>query len=556
MLTSLFIENLAVIEKTYIEFEQGFNVFTGETGAGKSIVLDAINAVLGKRTSKEIVRNGTEKAVITAVFNNVPKQLVESLKQAGFDVDEGELMIQREIYANGKSNARINLRPVTVSVLRELTEDLVNIHGQHDNQILLSPNKHIDILDSYSDTTDTLAQYQEQFKAYKALQAEISKLTMDESEKERRLDILNFQVQEIGYANLQVGEDVQLEEKKQYIKNIEKIAKTARLSDSIMHGDDENTGAISKLEVLATQIDAISDYIPKDKNLHERLLSCIYDLQEISSDIDASFGADEFNENELDLIEQRIDTILKLKRKYGDTIEEILEYYQKISAELETINLSSEKLKEYVDQREKLKDKIRAIGQKLTSEREVGAKKFSENVAQQLRFLDMPNVVLTVDIQKDKFSANGQDKVEFLISTNPGEPPKPISKIASGGELSRIMLAIKSALADKDKIPMLIFDEIDTGVSGKAAQKIGVKIREIAKDKQVICVTHLAQIASLCNCHFLIKKETIDNKTFTKVKKLDLEGRVQEVARIMGTDDVTELTLQTAKEMIDKANSI
>ncbi len=556
MLTSLFIENLAVIEKTYIDFEQGFNVFTGETGAGKSIVLDAINAVLGKRTSKEIVRNGTEKAVITAVFNNIPKQLVESLNQAGFETDQGELMIQREIYANGKSNARINLRPVTVSVLRELTEDLVNIHGQHDNQILLSPNKHIDILDSYSDTEETLAQYQEQFRAYKALQAEISKLTMDESEKERRLDILNFQVQEIGYANLQVGEDEQLEEKKQYIKNIEKIAKTARLCDSIMHGDDENSGAISKLEVLASQIDAIADYIPKDKNLHERLLSCIYDLQEISSDVDASFGADDFNENELELIEQRIDTILKLKRKYGDTIEEILEYYQKISAELETINLSSEKLKEYVDQREKLKDKIRAIGQKLTTEREKGAKKFSENVAEQLRFLDMPNVVLTVDIQKDKFSANGQDKVEFLISTNPGEPPKPISKIASGGELSRIMLAIKSALADKDKIPTLIFDEIDTGVSGKAAQKIGVKIREIAKDKQVICVTHLAQIASLCNCHFLIKKETIDNKTFTKVKKLDLEGRVQEVARIMGTDDVSQLTLQTAKEMIDKANSI
>ena len=556
MLTSLFIENLAVIEKTYIEFEQGFNVFTGETGAGKSIVLDAINAVLGKRTSKEIVRNGTEKAVITAVFNNIPYQIIDNLKQAGFDISEDELMIQREIYASGKSNARINLRPVTVSVLRELTEDLVNIHGQHDNQILLSPNKHIDILDAYSDTSETLTQYQEQFKQYKQLQAEISKLSMDENEKERRLDILNFQVQEIGFANLQIGEDERLEEKKNYIKNLEKIAKTVRLADNIFSGDDENSGAISKLEVLASQIDAISDYIPNDKNIHERLLSCIYDMQEISSDIASSFSDDEFSENELDLIEQRIDTILKLKRKYGSTIEEILEYYAKISKELETINLSDKKLNEYVTEREKIKDKIRAIGQKLTKERENGANKFCENVQNQLKFLDMPNVVLTVDIQKDKFSSNGQDKVEFLISTNSGEPPKPMSKIASGGELSRIMLAIKSALADKDKIPTLIFDEIDTGVSGKAAQKIGVKIREISKDKQVICVTHLAQIASLCNCHFLIKKEAIEGKTYTKVKKLDLDGKVMEVARIMGTDDITELTIQTAKEMINKANSI
>ena len=555
MLKELFIKNIAVIKQTDICFSEGLNVFTGETGAGKSIIIDSINAALGQRVSRDLVRTGETRAQITAVFSGLSTTTLGLLDQMGYEADEGELMISREISVDGKGTCRLCGRPIGVTMLREIGNTLINIHGQHDSQYLLNKEKHIDFLDSFAQLDTLYDRYRDCFSRLIAMRRELNSLNVDEAEKARQIDLLEYQINEIEQAELVPGEEEELADRRNMIRNAEKICLSLDEAHEQIAGGEERTGALELIQNAAAELEEAARYVETLIPISSKLTEMGYELEDSLMGINDARLSMEYDPGELEEIEARLDLIYRLKRKYGGDIEEILQNLSLYKKQLEKITLSDEKKESLNQSYKEMLLQAKNLADQLSKERKAAARRFEKQVEGELSFLDMPSVKFTISILPCKLGAKGLDDVEFMISTNPGEPPKPIAKIASGGELSRIMLSIKNVISDKDDVPTLIFDEVDTGVSGSAAEKIGRKLRQVSKGRQVICVTHLAQIAALCDHHLLIQKQVKDDHTFTQVTELDHPGRVREIARIMSGVDVSELSLQNAEEMLRRAKS-
>lgn len=556
MLSNLYIENIAVIEKTSIDFKKGLNVMTGETGAGKSIVIDSINAVLGNRTSKELIRTGASSAFVSAEFTNLSEKALAVIDEAGFELEDGELLIQREISTTGKNKCRINGRPATVSTLKEIGVQLINIHGQHESYELMSPELHISYIDKLAGLESEIEAYQEVYKKYKKLSAELKKATVDESERERKIDLLKYQIDELEDADLRDGEYEELNEQKAVLQNSEKIIEAIMSSRALMNGDEESSGVLENLQEINSQLSDISEYMSEVEPINSRIESAIYELEDCLSELTGLTDLVDTDGGSLDSIEERLDLIYTLGKKYGSTIKEMLDFLDKAKKELNALVMYDENREALIKECDKAYKEAEKLAKALSEKRRATSSEFADKVCEEMAFLDMPNVKLVVVQEKCELNSLGCDNIEFLISTNPGEPPKPISKIASGGELSRMMLAVKNVLSDKDDIDTLIFDEVDTGISGSAAQKVGFEIREVSKSRQVLCVTHLAQIAAMGNSHFKISKSVRDEKTFTKVEELDHEGRKQELARIIGGTEMTKASLDYAEEMLRAGENI
>lgn len=556
MLSNLYIENIAVIEKTSIDFKKGLNVMTGETGAGKSIVIDSINAVLGNRTSKELIRTGASSAFVSAEFTNLSEKALAVIDEAGFELEDGELLIQREIRTTGKNKCRINGRPATVSTLKEIGVQLINIHGQHESYELMSPELHISYIDKLAGLESEIEAYQEVYKKYKKLSAELKKATVDESERERKIDLLKYQIDELEDADLRDGEYEELNEQKAVLQNSEKIIEAIMSSRALMNGDEESSGVLENLQEINSQLSDISEYMSEVEPINSRIESAIYELEDCLSELTGLTDLVDTDGGSLDSIEERLDLIYTLGKKYGSTIKEMLDFLDKAKKELNALVMYDENREALIKECDKAYKEAEKLAKALSEKRRATSSEFADKVCEEMAFLDMPNVKLVVVQEKCELNSLGCDNIEFLISTNPGEPPKPISKIASGGELSRMMLAVKNVLSDKDDIDTLIFDEVDTGISGSAAQKVGLKLREVSKSRQVLCVTHLAQIAAMGNSHFKISKSVRDEKTFTKVEELDHEGRKQELARIIGGTEMTKASLDYAEEMLRAGENI
>lgn len=556
MLSNLYIENIAVIEKTSIDFKKGLNVMTGETGAGKSIVIDSINAVLGNRTSKELIRTGASSAFVSAEFTNLSEKAIAVIYEAGFELEDGELLIQREISTTGKNKCRINGRPATVSTLKEIGVQLINIHGQHESYELMSPELHISYIDKLAGLESEIEAYQEVYKKYKKLSAELKKATVDESERERKIDLLKYQIDELEDADLRDGEYEELNEQKAVLQNSEKIIEAIMSSRALMNGDEESSGVLENLQEINSQLSDISEYMSEVEPINSRIESAIYELEDCLSELTGLTDLVDTDGGSLDSIEERLDLIYTLGKKYGSTIKEMLDFLDKAKKELNALVMYDENREALIKECDKAYKEAEKLAKVLSEKRKATSSEFADKVCEEMAFLDMPNVKLVVVQEKCELNSLGCDNIEFLISTNPGEPPKPISKIASGGELSRMMLAVKNVLSDKDDIDTLIFDEVDTGISGSAAQKVGLKLREVSKSRQVLCVTHLAQIAAMGNSHFKISKSVRDEKTFTKVEELDHEGRKQELARIIGGTEMTKASLDYAEEMLRAGENI
>ena len=551
MLTELYIENLAVIEKSVINFGDKLNVFTGETGAGKSILINGINAILGQRVTKDIVRTGTKKAVISAVFNNVPSEVLRILLDSGID-SEGELIISREISADGGSVARINSRPVNLSVLREIGDILVNIHGQHDSQILLSPQKHIEILDAYGNLESSLEDYQKSFRELQAVAKQIKQVSLSQQNKIERIQKLKGIVDEISSLDLKENEDEEIESEFELSNNAVEVRQAVTGVVNLIEDDDGISSELfSASDALENYSDVFSDLAP----LIERIKSAKIEIDDISGELNHLTSMLEVDPERFAFVSARNDSIIRIKKKYGPNLSDVLNRLDESVKELEALTGNENNIETLKAKREELLEKTSKKAIRLSNSREMAGKRFIKEVTSQLEFLNMPNVKLEISNQKGKLTIRGMDNIEFLISANLGEEPKPIAKIASGGELSRIMLALKSVIAEKDNTPTMIFDEIDTGVSGRAAQKIGIKLREISRNRQVICVTHLAQIAVSGDTHMLIEKKTENGKTKTTVCELtSLEERKSEIARIISGDDSSEITLASAEEMLKNVN--
>ncbi len=556
MLSNLYIENIAVIEKTSIDFKKGLNVMTGETGAGKSIVIDSINAVLGNRTSKELIRTGASSAFVSAEFTNLSEKAIAVIYEAGFELEDGELLIQREISTTGKNKCRINGRPATVSTLKEIGVQLINIHGQHESYELMSPELHISYIDKLAGLESEIEAYQEVYKKYKKLSAELKKATVDESERERKIDLLKYQIDELEDADLRDGEYEELNEQKAVLQNSEKIIEAIMSSRALMNGDEESSGVLENLQEINSQLSDISEYMSEVEPINSRIESAIYELEDCLSELTGLTDLVDTDGGSLDSIEERLDLIYTLGKKYGSTIKEMLDFLDKAKKELNALVMYDENREALIKECDKAYKEAEKLAKALSEKRRATSSEFADKVCEEMAFLDMPNVKLVVVQESCELNSLGCDNIEFLISTNPGEPPKPISKIASGGELSRMMLAVKNVLSDKDDIDTLIFDEVDTGISGSAAQKVGLKLREVSKSRQVLCVTHLAQIAAMGNSHFKISKSVRDEKTFTKVEELDHEGRKQELARIIGGTEMTKASLDYAEEMLRAGENI
>jgi DNA repair protein RecN (Recombination protein N) len=554
MLTQLYIENVAVIEKVSVDFHSGFSVLTGETGAGKSILIDSINAILGERTSRDLVRTGAKSAFISAVFSDLGKNALAKLEELGYVPDEdNSVMLQREIFADGKTACRINGRPATVSALKEIGPLLVNIHGQHESYGLLSPENHLSYLDSMGLPQHLMEQYSAVFSEAKRVRRELEALNMDEAQKARQIDLLTYQIKELEDANLREGEQEELDNQRTMFRNSEKIASVIRQAKDYLDGGEENEGAVSAVSTAADCVKNAEQYMPELHSLAERLQNIAYDLEDCRVELRSYDDRLDYNPSELDEIEARLDTIYRLGLKYGGSVSEMLKFLEKSKSELSKIQMSDELTVKLKSQYKEAVTQAKKLALEISDWRAKAAHDFCSRVKKELEFLNMPHVAFEVRKEQGALNAKGCDKVEFLISTNAGEPAKPISKIASGGELSRIMLAVKTVLAGRDEVGTLIFDEVDTGVSGSAAQKIGLKLREVSESRQVICVTHLAQIAALASSQYLIAKKVKDEKTYTEVTELDDEGRRQELARIIGGAKITPLTLQNAAEMLRMA---
>ena len=554
MLSSLQIENVAVIQKANVHFEKGLNVLTGETGAGKSILIDSINAILGNRTSKDLVRTGAAKAVIRAAFENVPPAVLDSLEKAGYERSEA-LLLSREITAEGKSTCRINGMPATAAILRELCGGLININGQHDSVGLLNPAHHESILDAYAQNR---TEYQEYYAVYRELvkiKRELDAQITDESEKQRRIDLLSYQVQEIEDAALTAGEEQTLESRRKVLSNASTIRDRIAQCYALLSGDDETPGAVDLLGEASNAVDAAAQLDGELSTSAGQLLDLYYNAKDAAADLIGRLDAYETNDAELDEIEQRIDLIYKLKRKYGDTVEDIIAFGQKAREELELIQSSQERVEHLQAEQHRLYVLAREKAETLTQTRLKAFEELNKRISGTLDFLNMPGVRMTLHHARGPLASHGQDSIEFYISTNPGEAPKPLAKIASGGELSRITLAIKNAMADKDAVPTVIYDEIDSGVSGKAASRIGEVLRQSAEGHQILCITHTAQIAALADCHLLIQKNIANERTYTKIHPLDEDGRVDALAHLISGDHVTELSRANAREMLEQTRN-
>ena len=550
MLSSLQIENVAVIQKAEVHFQPGLNVLTGETGAGKSILIDSINAILGNRTSRDLVRTGAAKAVIRAAFEQVPEKVQNRLENAGYERADA-LMLSREITAEGKSTCRINGMPATAAVLRDLCGGLININGQHDSVGLLNPAHHLGILDDYAQNG---AEFQEYYTLYRKLvqiKRELDAMITDEAEKQRRIDLLSYQVQEIDAAGLTAGEEQTLENRRKILANASTIRDRIAQCYALLSGGDEASGAV---DLMGEASNALDEAAQLDDALSEtagQLIDLYYTAKDAAADLIRRLDAYDTNDAELDEIEQRLDLLYKLKRKYGDTVEDVIAFGQKAREELERIQTSQERQGRLQTEKRRLYTLAREKAEILTQTRLHAFEALNKRISGTLDFLNMPGVRMTLQHTRGPLASHGQDSVEFYISTNPGEAPKPLAKIASGGELSRITLAIKNAMADKDAVPTVIYDEIDSGVSGKAASRIGEVLRQSAQGHQILCITHTAQIAALADCHLLIQKNIANDRTYTEIHPLDTEGRVEALARLISGDHVTELSLANAREMLD-----
>ena len=551
MLSSLQIENVAVIQKANVHFEKGLNVLTGETGAGKSILIDSINAILGNRTSKDLVRTGAAKAVIRAAFEDVPPAVLDSLEKAGYERSEA-LLLSREITAEGKSTCRINGMPATAAVLRELCGGLININGQHDSVGLLNPARHEGILDAYAQNS---AEYQAYYAIYRELvgvKKTLDAMITDESEKQRRIDLLSYQVQEIDDAGLTAGEEQTLESRRKVLANASTIRDRIAQCYALLSGGDEAPGAVDLLGEASNAVDAAAQLDGELSAGAGQLLDLYYTAKDVAADLIGRLDAYDTNDAELDEIEQRIDLIYKLRRKYGDTVEDILAFGERARKELKMIQSSQERVEHLQKEQRRLYTLAREKAEALTQTRLKAFDELNKRISGTLDFLNMPGVRMTLRHSRGPLASHGQDSIEFYISTNPGEAPKPLAKIASGGELSRITLAIKNAMSDKYAVPTVIYDEIDSGVSGKAASRIGEVLRQSAEGHQILCITHTAQIAALADCHLLIQKNITNERTYTEIHPLDENGRVEALARLISGDHVTELSLANAREMLGR----
>ena len=549
MLKTLDIENIAVIEKASVDFSGGLNVLTGETGAGKSIVVDSINAIMGERTSRELVRYGADNAYVSAYFDDICDSALNKLKKFDIELEEdNSLLITRKISANGKSLCKVNGKTVTVSMLKEICSYLVNVHGQHDSQALLNPDLQYNYIDMLLEDKSVLSDYKETFKKLISVRRKLKSFAKDEDNKESLLELLNFQIEELEKADIKVGEREELTQKRALIQKSEDIIKNLNLAISVINGDDENIG----IEQACADVSRTLFKFDETKDVYD-VFNDINDKLELAKDkAEALLLSIDFSPEEIEMIDEKLDLYYKFSNKYGQTEQEMLDYLEKAKEKRNSILFADEELNRLNEEYENLLNTTVKLADKLSVERKKTAKVFEENVKQELAFLDMPKMQFYVDFNKGNLSSTGYDKIEFLISANPGEPPKSLSKVASGGELSRIMLAIKNIISYNDTIGTLIFDEIDTGVSGRASQKIGLKLKSVSKSTQVICVTHSAQIASNADEHFLIQKKFNDNKTFTCVTPLDFEGRKQELARIMGGLEITDTLLQSAEELLNQ----
>ena len=549
MLRTLDIENIAVIEKASVNFSGGLNVLTGETGAGKSIVVDSINAIMGERTSKELVRHNTDYGFVSAYFDDISKSICDKLSELGIEIDEeNSLLLSRKISSNGKSLCKVNGKTVTVSMLKEISSLLVNVHGQHDSQALLNPDLQYTYIDMLLNDKSVLYDYKNSFKKLIGVRRKLKSLANDESDKEKQLEILNFQIDELEAADIKIGEREELTKKRELIQKSEDIIKALNLAVSTINGDDENTG----VEQACNDVSRMLFKYDETKEIFD-VFNDINDKLELAKDkAQALLMSIDFSPEEIEMIDERLDLYYKFSNKYGRNEEEMLAFLENAKQKRNSILFADEELDRLNKEYDSLLNETVTLAEKLSSERKKVASDFEKNVKNELSFLDMPKMQFFVNFDKGNLSSTGFDKIEFMISANPGEPPKSLSKVASGGELSRIMLAIKSIISYNDTIGTLIFDEIDTGVSGRASQKIGLKLKSVSKNTQVICVTHSAQIASNANEHFLIQKKFDDNKTFTSVTPLDFEGRKSELARIMGGLEITDTLLQSAEELLNQ----
>lgn len=551
MLSSLQIENVAVIQKAEVHFEPGLNVLTGETGAGKSILIDSINAILGNRTSKDLVRTGAAKAVIRAAFEQVPPAVLDKLEQSGYERSEA-LLLSREITAEGKSSCRINGMPATAAVLRELCGGLININGQHDSVGLLNPAHHLDILDDYAQNRTVFQEYYALYRELVRVKRELDALITDEAEKQRKIDLLQYQVQEIEDAGLTAGEEQTLENRRKVLSNASAIRDRLAQSYALLSGSDDAAGAVDLLGEASNAVDAAAQLDPALTAAAGQLLDLYYNAKDVAADLIGRLDTYDTNDAELDEVEQRLDLLYRLKRKYGSTVEDVIAFGQKAREELDNIQHSQQRYDALQAEKLRLYTKAREKAEVLTQTRLKAFEELNTRISGTLDFLNMPGVRMTLRHTRGPLASHGQDSVEFYISTNPGEAPKPLAKIASGGELSRITLAIKNAMADKDAVPTVIYDEIDSGVSGKAAGRIGEVLRQSAQGHQILCITHTAQIAALADCHLLIQKNVSNERTYTEIHPLDENGRVEALARLISGDHVTELSRANAREMLQE----
>ncbi len=547
MLERLHIENLAVIESADLDLRPGFSVLTGETGAGKSVLIHSLNLLLGERVGKEIVRSGCSKATVSGLFTDLSEETITLLRDQGFDA-EGEVLLQRELTNDGKSSVRINGRPATVSMLREIAGRLVNIHGQHDNRALLNPATHIRYLDSFAKNDEIRKRYETVFSELKQILRRISEINTDEQTRMQKIDLLSYQINEIESADLKPGEEESLDQRRSVLSNAEKIESSLASAYALCSGENN---AREKLGQACYDLENVASFDSRLSELSQRLTSLSDQLDDLSADLREFLEGQSFDPSELNEVEERLDLIYRLKRKYGSSVEEILEFRDKAAAELELINTSAEQINELNLKKGRLYEELKTVASELTESRKKAGKSLEGILTEQLEFLDMPNTGFCVKIDPaGTFTPKGADVVEFLLSANLGEDLRPLSKIASGGELSRIMLSMKTCLTLEEDAETLIFDEIDTGISGKAAEKVAMKLKEISEGKQVVVVTHLAQIAAYAHEHFLIEKSVSDNRTYTTVEPLDNSGRIGELARIIGGISPTQATLAAAEDLL------
>lgn len=556
MLRELYIENLAVIEKETIEFSDKLNVFTGETGAGKSILINGINAILGQRVTKDIVRTGTDKAVISALFTELGDNVTQVLDELGISCEDGQLFLTREIRSDGGSVARVNSRAVNVSVLKAIGETLVTIHGQHDNQILMAPERHIEILDSYAESEELIEDYHSSFRELQGVAKKINKIKTEQSKKEFRIAELTDIVEEINALNIHSGEDKEIEAELNVSKNAVAISEALYAAKQLLSGDDDTDGAVEITQRASQAVEGYTDIMSEISPLYERLNSAAIEMEDISEEIGSLLDSLDVDPKRFDYLNQRSDELRRIMKKYGPELDDVLETLENSQNELDELSGAEQSLDELNKEKERLLAEVSKKAKALSDHRKKAGERFVAQVTEELEFLNMPKVKLVVEQKTGKLTINGMDSIEFLISANLGEEPKPIAKIASGGELSRIMLALKNVIAEKDSIGTLIFDEIDTGVSGRAAQKIGIKLKQISRLRQVLCVTHLAQMAVMADNHLLIEKNIQGDRTVTTVRTLDHEQRKYEIARIMGGENITELMLENAEQYLKDAENM